>query len=49
MHEMFATQQQLLTSLQAQLLENEKKINQLLKLVDALHAHLNQTTNTPPG
>lgn len=54
MHGMFATAQEVFTAqmakMQAQLLENEQKINRLLELVDALHAHLNETTtNTTQG
>jgi len=43
MHEMLASQQALFTAMQAQLLENDKKINELLRLVEELHTHLNKT------
>jgi hypothetical protein len=50
MHGMLATHQQFFTAMEAQLRENEQKINKLLELVDALRAHLNETTtNTTQG
>lgn len=46
MHGMFATAQEVFTlemaKMQAQLLENEQKINKLLELVDLLHARLHE-------
>lgn len=49
-HEMLASQQTMFTAMQEQLRENDKKINELLRLVEELHTRFNDNaTNTTQG
>lgn len=49
-HEMLASQQTMFTAMQEQLRENDKKINELLRLVEVLHTRFNDNaTNTTQG